>query len=346
MIGKFLMKKLLLYTLISLLTLSAFAQKDEFVGFYKGEASGKGYPLGYFPDTYAEVYKGPNGYRLKVLSEIMARSETHCVIDNLIAKDGAITFENAGVLKLTGKITPAEIIADGTFKNKPLKLWFKRMNLVSPTMGMKAPAGAVVLFDGKDTSAWERVADGEPCTWEIKDGAMVISMCEKTKKWHRNTIRTKQSFEAIRMHLEFKTPAEYNIEGRQGRGNSGVIFGGCYEVQVLDSFGAEGSWDECGSIYRMHPPKVNASLEPEAWQTYDIEFHPAVYNGEHIVKYPTFTVWHNGVLLHKDVEVYASTSIGPRKWASFKHPRNGVQIHLQDHSNRIAYRNIWVQPIK
>ena len=167
---------------------------------------------------------------------------------------------------------------------------------------------------------------------------------DKNGKHLNGTIRTKQSFDAIRLHLEFKTPAEYGVARTQGRGNSGVIFGP-YEVQVLDSFGAEGYWDECGSIYRMHPPYVNASLEPEAWQTYDIEYHPAKFDGDNLVEYPKFTVYLNGVLVQKDTPVYSCTSIGPRNFANFKHPRNGIKLNLQDHSNKVAYRNIWVQPL-
>ena len=158
------------------------------------------------------------------------------------------------------------------------------------------------------------------------------------------TLRTKQAFDAVRLHLEFKIPAEYGIARIQGRGNSGVIFGP-YEVQVLDSFGAAGNWDECGSIYRMHPPYVNASLEPEAWQTYDIEYYPAKFDGDTLVDFPRFTVYLNGVLVQKDTPAYSCTSIGPRNFANFKHPRNGVKLNLQDHTNKVAYRNIWVQPL-
>ena len=62
------MKKFILCLLTSFLTLAGFAQKDPFVGFYQGEIVGaKGYPLGNFPDLFAEIYKGPNGYRLKLI---------------------------------------------------------------------------------------------------------------------------------------------------------------------------------------------------------------------------------------------------------------------------------------
>ena len=228
------MKKFILCLLTSLLTLAGFAQKDPFVGFYQGEISGaKGYPLGNFPDLFAEVYRGPDGYRLKLLSQIMARAEPHTIVDALSAENGEIALKDAGNFKLNGKITPQKIEANLTYNGKPAKISLKRMNIVPPTLGKKPPLGAIVLFDGKDLSAFERVHGDGPAHWEIKDGAMVVTGGGKDKNGRNlnGTLRTKQAFDAVRLHLEFKIPAEYGIARIQGRGNSGVIFGP-YEVQA------------------------------------------------------------------------------------------------------------------
>lgn len=111
-----------------------------------------------------------------------------------------------------------------------------------------------------------------------KDGEMISKPLMVDGKRRDGTIRSKGKFGAFRMHLEFKIPPT-------GPGNSGVYVGP-YEIQVLNSFGREGSWYDCGSIYRQHPPKVNASIEPEAWQTYDIEFHPAKFDGDRLISHP------------------------------------------------------------
>ncbi|MDR1269255.1 MAG: DUF1080 domain-containing protein, partial [Planctomycetaceae bacterium] len=82
------------------------------------------------------------------------------------------------------------------------------------------PSDAVILFDGKDLSAWNKDS------WVVENG-------ELTVKPGSGEIQTKQKFGSVQLHIEFATPSEVSGRG-QGRGNSGVFFGN-YEVQILDS---------------------------------------------------------------------------------------------------------------
>ena len=63
------------------------------------------------------------------------------------------------------------------------------------------------------------------------------------------------------MHLEFRTPYMPVARG-QARGNSGVYIQGRYEVQILDSYGLDSKDNDCGGIYSVAAPKVNACKAP------------------------------------------------------------------------------------
>ncbi len=350
------MKKIFILT-FSLLSLSTFAvEKDIFAGFYKGEVHNLPYPFGVETDIYAEVYRGPNKtYRVKFLQGIMSRAEEHAVINGLSANGNEIIippYDNSiAMTVLGGSITPEKITAKVKFRNKESDMVLQRYNHVSPTMGKKPPEGAVVLFDGKDTSKWTR-KNGSPLGWKIENGAMTVKTGEKDAKgkWVSTSAYSKERFEHCIIHLEFKIPAMYEQLG-QDRANSGVILNnGMYEVQILDSFGTPAFWNECGSIYRQVPPQVNASLEPEAWQTYDIEYIPAKFDGDKLVDYPRMYVYLNGVLVQNNTAIKYPTNKGPKtanKSGQFKDfARAPVEIQLQDHFNLVSFRNIWVLPIK
>ena len=127
--------------------------------------------------------------------------------------------------------------------------------VVDPGSATKAPSDAIVLFDGKDMSAFN---NGD--AWTVKDGYAEVK---------GKSIKTKQSFGDIQLHLEFASPEEVKGKG-QGRGNSGVYLMGKYEVQILDSFENKTYFDgQCGAVYKQQPPTVNACRGPGKWQSYD-----------------------------------------------------------------------------
>lgn len=352
------MRKLLFIAITLLATLPAFSQYDDFAGFYKGKitlADGselkKGYPIPMYPDLFAEVYRGPEAkYRIKILTGIISRAEASYTADGLVAKDGKIAF--AGDDKnftLKGEITPKDIIAEGIYYGQPVKVSLKRYMFKSDSLGAKAPANAVVLFDGTKKSLeenWVLVADkNKPANWILGDGAMTVETNAKRPNGKRlnTTIESKKAFGKCKLHLEFRTAPLYD-KLAQARSNSGVFFGP-YEVQVLDSFGAEATWDHCGSIYRQTPSQYNASLAPGEWQTYDIVYTPAKYEGDKVVALPTFTVYHNGKCVQRGTPVPYGTSIPVKKAKEFVHPKDPVNLRLQDHTDAVSYRNIWVQPL-
>lgn len=198
----------------------------------------------------------------------------------------------------------------------------------SPTEGLQAPQGAVVLLPYK-SGAKTSLAAWTNQNWEALDnGAARVRQGSNT---------TKERFGDIKqLHVEFWLPLEPGNRG-QGRANSGVFLNDTYEVQVLDSFGLAYTSGDCGSLYSIKRPDVNASLPPETWQTYDIEFRTPRLNADGSIKENArITVVHNGIKIHDNVELARPTA-DPKAQQKTTGP-----IQLQDHSHPIQYRNIWL----
>ena len=205
----------------------------------------------------------------------------------------------------------------------------------------KAPSDAVVLFDGHDVSAW-RAEDGSPAGWKVEDGAMVVT---GKKTPGGGPIFTKQAFGDCQIHLEFATPTPARGNG-QGRGNSGLIVMGRYEIQILDCFGNPTYPDgTTTAVYGQTPPLVNACRPPGEWQTYDVAFTAPRFKADGSVESPAFvTVFSNGVLTQNH-----TASLGSVVWkAVAKYEKHGDKepIMLQDHGDPVRFRNIWVREIK
>jgi len=198
------------------------------------------------------------------------------------------------------------------------------------------PSDAIVLMgSGSDLSAWS-MTDGQPATWDMKDGVTSTG---------KGMLRTKAEFADVQLHVEFATPSK--VEGdSQGRGNSGVFLMGAFEVQVLDSYQnrtyADGS---ASAMYGQYPPMVNASRRSGAWQAYDIVFSAPRFKASGELDKPAIvTVLHNGVVVHN-----ATAFNGPtqhRRIDSYSSKLVKGPILLQDHGNPVRYRNVWVRELK
>lgn len=206
----------------------------------------------------------------------------------------------------------------------------------SPTMGMAAPADAIVLFDGSDLTQWE-THNGDAAGWNIENDYMEVVA-------GTGGIRTKESFGDVQLHLEWASPATVESEG-QGRGNSGVFFMGTYEVQVLDSYENDTYPDgQAAALYGQYPPLVNACRPPGEWQTYDIIFRRPHFDADgNIVKPARVTVFHNGILVQDNRELLGPTSHKQR--SPYSMHADELPFGLQDHGNPVRFRNIWMRKL-
>jgi hypothetical protein len=217
----------------------------------------------------------------------------------------------------------------GILEYKSGLLWPKP-KVIDPGPVGGPPSDAIVLFDGKDLSKWD---GGDH--WIVKDGYAVAN---------QRSIRTKQSFGDCQLHVEWAAPEKVSGSG-QGRGNSGVLLMTQYEVQVLDSYHNDTYYDgQCASIYKQHPPLVDACRKPGEWQTYDILFKTPRFDAQGKLTRPGYvTVLHNGVLVQDHFELQGDTSYvrAPRYEA---HPPK-MPLELQYHWNPVRFRNVWIREL-
>ena len=215
--------------------------------------------------------------------------------------------------------------------------WSRKPAIVTPGSGSLPPSDAIVLYQNPgDLEKWESTQGG-PAGWTATEEALTV-------KPKTGSIRTKEVFGDMQLHLEWRTPSIIEGEG-QGRGNSGVFPMGLYEIQVLDSYENETYYNgQAGSIYKQHIPLVNACRPPGKWQSYDIIFKAPVFDEDGQLVSPAYsTVIHNGVLIQNHV-----AHEGPMQFigkTSYKAHPGKLPLMLQNHKNPVSFRNIWVRPL-
>jgi hypothetical protein len=215
------------------------------------------------------------------------------------------------------------------------EVWKPVPKLVTPgSTDSGAPSDAIVLFGGKDASAFIG-GDGKAVKWKIADGSITV---EKGT----GMITTKSAFGDCQLHIEWRSPEVVKGNG-QGRGNSGIFLMGKYELQVLDSYNnSTYSNGQAGSIYKQLIPLANATRKPGEWQSYDVVFMAPRFNEDGSVKIPAhITVIHNGVLVQNHAVIAGSTQyIGA---PSYEKHGDKEPLSLQDHGDAVSYRNIWIR---
>lgn len=192
-----------------------------------------------------------------------------------------------------------------------------KVRRVSTSMHACPPACATVLFDGSHTRYFRNgriSADGY-----LEVGTELIP-----------------TYRDFLLHLEFRTPY-LPLSRSQNRGNSGIYINSRYEVQILDSFGLEGKFNECGGLYRFKPADQNMAFPPLTWQTYDIRFRaPKFDENNNKVENARITVAHNNVIVQDDVQLPNKTGAGQEEGTT------RLPIKFQEHGSAVQYRNIWI----
>lgn len=206
---------------------------------------------------------------------------------------------------------------------------------VSPTMGAKPPAGAVVLFDGRNADAWA-TKDGKnwtveapgPASAKIVDGAL-----EVIPGTGGGLISHKQ-FGDGHFHVEFRTLGAPS--------NSGVFLQTRYEADINENYGKlEGSLQ--GNLGNCTAPETLPHVRPTRpvleWNTYDIDFHAPRFDADgKKIDSAWVTIYLNGVKLYDHQEVKPMKGAAGRLGEAATGP-----LYLQEHGMPVQFRNIWAE---
>jgi hypothetical protein len=197
--------------------------------------------------------------------------------------------------------------------------------------------GWALLFDGKTGTGWRGYKQKEmPEGWQVIDGAIV-----GTGKG--GDIITTGQYDSFELALDWKIP-----EG----GNSGVMYRvseegeSTYhtgpEVQILDNHrhrDGKNPLTSAGSCYALYAPTKDVTRPIGSWNELRL-----VVKGNHVEH------WLNG---DKIVEYEISSPDWKARVAGSKFkewPKFGTfprgHIALQEHGNRVEFRNIKIRPLK
>jgi hypothetical protein len=257
-----------------------------------------------------------------------------------IQKNGYTSTETYRIHEDGRILMETEILPFGYFvrqQNQKIYTEIPDPVIVAPGKNGQPPSDAIILFDQDTLINFVSIVDGEAPAWKVSGKKFTVEP-------GTNNIMTRERFGDCQLHIEWKTSRKDVEAGKTGQqcSNSGVYFMSKYEIQVLNSFENETHpLGQAGAFYDNFPPLVNASREPGEWQVYDIIFIAPIFNeNEELLKPGFFTVFHNGVLIQNHVEITAPTA---SHFEEFSLSEKELPLMLQDHKNKVSYRNIWIR---
>jgi Domain of Unknown Function (DUF1080) len=192
------------------------------------------------------------------------------------------------------------------------------------------------LFDGRTTAGWRGFRQPQmPAGWQVVDGVL-------TRVDRATDIVTVDEFADFELILEWKVPAN---------GNSGIFYRVTEDDDVMWHVAPEfqlidNAYNKeplkpvqlAGANYDLHPPSRDVTRPVGSWNDARV-----IARGAHVEH------WLNGVKV-VDYELWTSDWERRVRDSKFKpYPRYGRarrgHIGLQDHDDRIAFRNIRIREL-
>jgi hypothetical protein len=208
--------------------------------------------------------------------------------------------------------------------------------------------GWELLWDGRTNRGW-RSARGQEFPkggWEIADGVLAVVETGGAESRAGGDIVTDRAFEAFELRLEFRlTPGansgiKYYVDTELNKAEGSAIG---LEFQLLDDAlhpdakaGRDGN-RTLGSLYDLIPAAAGKKVKPIGeWNEARI-----VSDGRHVEH------WLNGAKVleyERGSETFRRLVAASKYkvWPAFGEKRSG-EILLQDHGNRVSFRNVKVR---
>lgn len=231
--------------------------------------------------------------------------------------------------------------------------------MISPTkeavgVGVKAPKGAEVFFDGtrkmldEKWTYWKgpRLAATLPIKWFLQKDPAGPGMALNTNDpagagglYGAADIVTKKEFRDFRAHVEFFIPEK--------GGNSGVYMQNRYEIQVLDG---DSTTHGLATMINETPSPYSLYNGLGKWNAYDINFRAARFKDGKLVEKPMATLYFNGKKAHTNHAIgqvwggkFSGIDGGNDDGKGITDTPGGLKLQAEGHN--VMYRNVWIKAI-
>lgn len=203
------------------------------------------------------------------------------------------------------------------------------------------------LLPGENLDGWKAYNSDEITQWKLEDGALVFTPAEGERSGSENLI-TEDTYTNFELSLEWKI-AEGGNSGIMWGVQEGEEFSEPYltgpEIQVLDNErhpdAQNGPIRQAGALYDLVEPTEDVTKPAGEWNEMTIRINyeenqgSIILNGSEITEFPL-----EGEEWDKLVENSKFSD-----WEDFGQHKTG-HIALQDHGDKVWYRNIKIRELE